>query len=701
MLQTILNIKFTFQYSPWWIMLFCIIAILLAALLYYKNKLSAFSNSIRILLFSLRMLTVLLLLLLLIAPLITIIHKKVVPPEIIIAFDNSESIIINNDSAYYRNQLLNDLRQVEKKLKQRFNTNLYFFSDDILPIENPDFKGKYTNLGNVLDQIYNRYYNRNVGAIILATDGIYNQGNNPLYSLQLPGVPIFPIALGDTTIKKDVIIEKVICNPATLLGNTFPVEILIKANECKGENLNISITRQSKSVFSKTINVASNSYFSNLLVELKAENTGTQHYQIQIQQLADEITTANNTKHFYIDVLDQRLKILLLYQHPHPDISAIKQALNSSQNFTMDVFNIVQFNKNLNEYNAIVLFQLPSETNNAANIISNAEKLGTPILFCLGQNAAIAQFNQLNKGIAATTINTKIINEVLPAINKNFSMFSLPQDFSTLINELPPLAMPFATYTTKPGAEVLFFQKINKLVSSQPLMVFGQDESMKYAVVAGEGLWRWRLTNYKIKNNHSLFDELIIKTFSYLANKSEKKQFKVNYNKNYDENLTVMMNAELYNDNSELVNTPDATITIENENQQKFQYQFSKTENAYQLDLGYLPQGVYYFKAQTKLGQKILEDKGNFTVSKVNQEVINIKADHYLLRQIAHQSGGKLFLPKQWDALTKAIEENENVKSVEITSEKMSEFINLRWLIIIILAFLATEWFIRKYNGNY
>lgn len=701
MLQTLLNISFTFQHSPWWMLLICIIALLFAALLYYKNKLSEFPKKLIIVLYCLRSFTVFLLLFLLIAPLINIIHEKIIPPEIIIACDNSESVIINDDSAYYKNQLLKDLQQVEKKLKQRFNTNLYFFSNEIQPIESPDFKGKYTNLGNVLDELYNRFYNRNVGAIILATDGIYNQGNNPLYSKQLPGVPVFPIALGDTLIKKDAIIEKVICNTATLLGNTFPAEIMIRAHECKGENINLTISNQNKTLFSKTINIPSNVFFTNLLVELKAENTGTQHYQINIQPLSGEITTANNTKHFYIDILDQRLKLLLLFQHPHPDISAIKQAISSSQNFTMEVYNIAQFNKNINEYNALVLFQLPSNSNNAANIISIAEKSNIPILFCLGRNADMNKFNQLNKGIAAASINTKIINEVLPAVNNNFSMFTMPQDFSAIVNELPPLAMPFATYTAKPGTEILFFQKINKLISTQPLMVFGQDEAMKFAVVAGEGLWRWRLANYKIKNNHTLFDELIIKTFSYLATKSEKKQFKVNYNKNYDENLTVIMNAELYNDNSELVNTPDATITLINENQQKYQYQFSKSGNAYQLDVGYLPQGVYSFKAQTKLGQKILEDKGNFTVSKVNQEVINVKADHYLLRQLAHQSGGKLYFPKQWDELVATIQENENVKAVEITSEKMSEFINLRWIIIVILVLLASEWFIRKYSGNY
>ena len=44
--------------------------------------------------------------------------------------------------------------------------------------DNPEinFKDKETNLSGLYDEIYNRYYNQNLGAIITLTDGVYNQG---------------------------------------------------------------------------------------------------------------------------------------------------------------------------------------------------------------------------------------------------------------------------------------------------------------------------------------------------------------------------------------------------------------------------------------------------------------------------------------------------------------------------------------------
>jgi len=55
------------------------------------------------------------------------------------------------------------------------------------------FNQKVTNLSNTLDEIYNKYSHQNVGAIILASDGIYNQGNNPIYSNAQLTRPFMPL----------------------------------------------------------------------------------------------------------------------------------------------------------------------------------------------------------------------------------------------------------------------------------------------------------------------------------------------------------------------------------------------------------------------------------------------------------------------------------------------------------------------------
>lgn len=38
-----------------------------------------------------------------------------------------------------------------------------------------------------------RYAGRNLGAVILATDGLYNEGSNPLYAYPELKVPVFTV----------------------------------------------------------------------------------------------------------------------------------------------------------------------------------------------------------------------------------------------------------------------------------------------------------------------------------------------------------------------------------------------------------------------------------------------------------------------------------------------------------------------------
>jgi hypothetical protein len=86
-------------------------------------------------------------------------------------------------------------------------------------------------------------------------------------------------------------------------------------------------------------------------------------------------------------------------------------------------------------------------------------------------------------------------------------------------------------------------------------------------------------------------------------------------------------------------------------------------------------------------------------VAALQAELIETKAKHQLLNNIALQSGGQLFYKNQLDALEKAIEQNENIKPVIYKQNEVKELLNLKWIFFVILGLLSLEWFIRKWNG--
>ncbi|MGC8141412.1 hypothetical protein ACP3W2_28825, partial [Salmonella enterica] len=59
-------------------------------------------------------------------------------------------------------------------------------------------KGQYTNISKALSTIARQYYKKNVGAVVLLSDGIVNQGVNPELIVENYPFPIYSVTLGDT-----------------------------------------------------------------------------------------------------------------------------------------------------------------------------------------------------------------------------------------------------------------------------------------------------------------------------------------------------------------------------------------------------------------------------------------------------------------------------------------------------------------------
>ena len=91
------------------------------------------------------------------------------------------------------------------------------------------------------------------------------------------------------------------------------------------------------------------------------------------------------------------------------------------------------------------------------------------------------------------------------------------------------------------------------------------------------------------------FDGLVRKLVQFLAVKLDKQRFRTEHVQVFAENEPVVIRAELYNASFELVNTPEATITITDETGKDFPFTFGKTAGSYRLEAGQLPAGRYNY----------------------------------------------------------------------------------------------------------
>jgi hypothetical protein len=673
---------------PWYYTLLCLVAgFVFTAILYVRDKQNA--DRSKILLYSLaalRFVSVSLIAILLLDIFIKRLINETEKPVIILAQDNSSSIIASKDSTELKTEYTKALTSFINTIKDKYDIKTYQFDSESKASETFDFNGKETDISKLFLDLENNYANKNIGAIILATDGIYNKGTNPLYSIEKINAPIYTIALGDTIPLKDVWIQTINHNQVAYLGNSFPVEVVVNAIDLKDKSISVSISNNGKVLKSENLTINSNSFSATLNYLLEADKSGIQKYTVSISTINEDKNIQNNTQSFIIDVIDNREKVLILANAPHPDIAALEQSTNASQIYEVEVALINEFTKPLKPYSLIIIHQV----NNIPQRIISELKANNQSIFYIGTNSSSS----------AKTLFSSKSNDAEGVYQKEFSLFTLSDELKSYIKNFPAVAAPFKNGAIVNGANILISQKIGVVETEDPLLLFTEINGIKTAQFLGDGIWKWRMRDYADHGNHNLFNELISKTVQYLSVKADKSFFRVFTKKIINENEAIDFTAEVYNQSYELVTEPDVTLILKDNTNKTYNYTFNKKQTMYSLSTGQFPAGEYTYEAKVKYGDKLYTKSGIVIIKEIVSEKINTVANHQLLYQMSKQSGGKLFYKNQLEQLQKDILASDSIKSITYSHKQLTDLVNLKWLFFIILAFLSIEWFLRKYNGK-
>ncbi|MFZ4547259.1 MAG: hypothetical protein ACOYN4_07485 [Bacteroidales bacterium] len=686
---------------PIWLVPLCILAgTLYSALFYYRKRENDFSPLTTKILAIIRGITISLIAFLLLAPLLKSTFRYTEKPIVLLALDNSASIAIGKDSSFYKNEFSENFRKLAKNLSKKYDVQTYTFGDKVSSGLNMSFTEKQTDMAELFGEIKDRYSNRNLAALILAGDGVYNRGADPLYVSDQSPYSIYTVALGDTTQQKDRIISRINYNRIAFLGNDFPIEITVAAHRCAGTQGKISISSGDQQFFSESFQIGDQRYAHTFTTKLNASKTGIQRFRIAVSTVEGEISTTNNYQEIFVEVLDGRQKILLLQSAPHPDITALKQAIEKNKNYTFDNFMLNDFNGSIGSYSLIILHQIPSLNDVGFQVTSQLKNSSVPILYILGTQSNIPAYNNLMAGLMIPQSKSNF-NEATGVLNPDFNLFSLGNEVLQIIPEFPPLYVPFSQYKPGTATQILLYQKIGSVATKIPLILFNQGVDRKSATIVGEGIWRWRMTNFAKVGNQQAFDELFSKIIQYLAVKDDKSQFRVTMKNNIPENEAVEIDAELYNDSYQLVNDPDVNIVITDGNKRSFPFAFSRTSNAYYLNAGSLPPGEYSYKATTSFGGKSFQKTGLFSVISLNIESLNTVANHLLLNNMATKHKGEMIYPAQLDKIEELLSARDDMKTIAYAQKRFADLVSLLPYLLLLIGLLSAEWFIRKRNGSY
>jgi len=690
--------------TKYWFIILLAIAVAsvgIVLLLYFKNKENKELKKYQVrILMALRFLSFFTIAFLLLSPFIRNLKKITKNPIIISAWDNSGSMVATKDSLKIANEISQVRDAIRNDLDATYSVVEYSFGESTNATEGLNFSEKKSDYSDIVTSIANNHFNENIGAVIIAGDGIYNQGKNPINVISEVNFPIYTIGFGDTAKVVDSRIQNIQVNRTSFSGNRFPVEIEVQFSKLKGEPLKLSVSQNNKELSSIIVTPPNENYFFTTEFILEAGNPGLKHFAVQIETVQNERNKKNNHSGFVINVLENKQKILILSDGSHPDIGAIKNTLDLQKTYEVSVFTEEPYPANLSEYNLLVLNQLPSSGKSVAEIIKNAEGSKLPILFIVGNKTFLPQLNALVQGATIKPLAGSG-EESQATINSTYATFKLSDDFKELLPKFPPLQVPFADYELEPEFTPLFYQKIINIETSKPLIATGNLNGRKTGFIFGEGIWRWRLYDYYVNQSQARFNELVNQLVQYLALRENEDNFILDFKPVYTEIDDVVLTAEVYNDAFERLTSEEVNIEIQNTNGDKFNFTFDVQGEKYYLNSGKLPTGDYTFSAEVILGNETFNETGSFTIVPVTLENVITRANHNLLFQLANQSGGNFYLPVSVDQLISDLRNNKQLKPTSYFQEIVYELLNLRWLFFVFLILLSVEWFLRKFWGIY
>lgn len=648
---------------PWYMVALCLLAgAVYAAVLYYiprKAKLP-----LRWLLAALRFVAVSAICFLLLAPMTRRnVHERQ-KPHVVLAVDRSLSVALSADSAFVPELEADGLRV----------TAMAFGN------------AAATDIGAVLDSCMGS----DAAAIVLATDGIYNRGSNPATVAERLAVPVYTIALGDTTPRRDATLADLRTNRVAMLGGNIPVEITVGATLLGGHSAQLTIADgRGRTLFSQRVAYDGDDYSAAVTASLPATEPGLQRFVMRLSVAEGEVNTENNVAVFFVDVIDTRRRVAIVADAPHPDLAALRHAIESNPNYEAEVIVLGSAGApKLADYSLAILHNLPSKTHTSVDF---AKEL--PQIYVIGLQTDLPHLNALHTGLEITA-KAQHTNEVTAVFRPEFTLFSIAADDAAAIEQLPPLSAPFGESRLSEDVQTLFGARLGSIDTRQPMIAATAQGGSRRAFVWGEGLWRWRLADYAASGSHDRFDRLVQQIVGFAAMHDDRARLRVEAERTYPAGEPVTLRAQLYNEAYQLTNTPEVALTVSGEGEGPQKFSFHRDGEGYSLTLPDIGAGIYRYHASTADG---LTAEGTFAVEAIGLEQRRLVADHTLLRTVSATTGGEMYYPAQMAELRTRLAE---LKPTIYTHTRYADFMGLPLVLALIVLLLAAEWIIRKYGGE-
>ncbi|MBI5685776.1 MAG: hypothetical protein HZC54_11940 [Verrucomicrobia bacterium] len=708
---------------PWWLVvpLLAGIGVLLAWL--YRRERKQVSPRVGVLLTALRIALVVMLFFTLLAPVISTQITRTTKDTLLLLVDQSRSMAIRDDPRgptraeqvrkVFDAVLLNKLQNTSQLHAYRFAASGAAF-DPREPWAGPD--GDTTDLGRPAAAALTDLGTERVGAAVLVSDGVHNRGPNPLEAAAKFAerqVKLFTVGIGPSTPPKDIAVAEVASSGLVFSGDEASATVAITSSGYRGQRAPVRVLQNGKVIGESYVTPGGDPSRDTAIISFRPQGDGSQLLSVEVPPQPGEANAENNVRLFRVQVLKDKLKILLIESHPRWEFRYLKNDLLRDKPVELTTILLAEPNhpplpssrQEWFKYSVIILGDLtPNQltpaaeqqlesfvADNGGTLIAIAGRRGMPAAW---RNQRLADLLPIVP--AAEAVEGKELQLQLSPAGREHPITHLVPDPAAnekLWTELSPFYWQWPAASTKPAATALITTAVS------PLLVTQYYGIGKVLFLGSDNTWRWR---FKVadENFHRFWGQIIRWAARSPFSARDQHVMIGTSRDEFGEGDPVKVEARVLGADFSPLNDSEVTAVVFKDNQPLRRVRMEHVAGSgglYRCAINDLPRAEYALRLEVPaLPQKLSQAAALFGVRDLpSQETQAVAMNEPLLKEMAALTGGKFLRLNEASRLPdelKFLERREKV-SLEL------ELWDTPWWFAVFCLLIITEWSVRKWNG--
>jgi uncharacterized membrane protein len=616
--------------------------------------------------------------------------------------------------------------------------------------------GEATRIGEALAEVRARYAGRDLGAVVMVSDGVDTGriGEGPLDAatrgaIQALGAPIHTVGVGERALR-DVSVAAVLADEFAFVRTPVTVEAVIRQHGLPDRQIELTLSRDGRPIATRSVLLKGDRSEERVSFEWLPDHPGNFVFQIATPVLAGEALASNNSQVFTVKVIRDRVRVLHLCGRPSWDQRFLRAMLRRDPNVDLVSFFILRTETDDQPWNRNELSLIPFPT---FEIFEEQLKSFDLVIF---QNFNFAPYgvepflpgvrDYVEGGGAIAMIGgdlsfasggygSTVLRDVLPvelpgtapvfpsvANEADLTVDSFrpkltpegrahpvtslvldPRENEGRWGKLPPLEGINRVPRARPGAATLLVHPTLKTDGGKPapVLVVGEAGKGRSLALLTDSAWHWGFLSAGEGDDGRAFQRFWENAIRWLVRDPaltllRLEMDRIEYRRSQPPSVRIRAMHPDYSP-AQKVDVVVDVLAADGDPQAKPLKRLEATTNQdgeAHVELGALAAGAYRVIGRATLdGRAVTEDK-TFVVRAEGHELEDVAFRDRVLKEIADVSGGSYRLEQLGDV---SIEEPREVR---VGRQRSLELWSSPIFLVIGLLLLTSEWYLRRRAGH-